>query len=65
MCSTRLVATTVERNLSDFVPAEVARLSSRQVGGLVGSLLQAALDSRFDLLRVPGQELVIRERHGA
>lgn len=65
MCSARLIATTVARNVSDFVLAEVARLSSRQLGGLAGPLLQAALNGRFDLLRTPGQELGIREQRGA
>jgi hypothetical protein len=45
---------------------ELAQLTSRQLGGLAGPLLHAALDSRFDtrsleILRLLGQELQCRE----
>jgi hypothetical protein len=57
----RFISTVPEPGSSDPALPDLAQLTSRQLDGLVGPLLQAVFDGRADgrvltLLRIPGLE---------
>lgn len=69
-CTPRFISTAPEPGLSDPALANLAQLTSRQLGGRAGLLLQAVFDGRADgrvltLLRIPGLELDRRETRTA